>query len=189
MNKTQKNIVIVGFSDIEKRSIKVPPIKNNYYLNSMEEARKHQGFLLIINNKDNLDIIAFDKKYRKITNKYAYIWLYNEKYKESINKWSRIETKNRDIFYYDELTIWDMYDEYKHSLEHKKETPKYTQKRLNNINKIYNYLQNYKTIKTSKISEDLKINDRMVQRYMEDINNIYHNIGYDYSSNEWYIIW
>ena len=73
-------------------------------------------------------------------------------------------------------------------LEKRKEK-KYTKKRLDNINKIYEYLGSYKTIKTNKIVGDLKINPRMIERYMHDINNLYHNIGYDYSKNEWYIIW
>ena len=33
------------------------------------------------------------------------------------------------------------------------------------------------------------MNERTIQRYMRDINDIYHSVGYDYSNNEWYIIW
>ena len=62
MNKTKKNIVLVGFSNIENKTIAVPSIGKNYYLNNMNEAKKHQGFLIIINNKENTSIINFDKK-------------------------------------------------------------------------------------------------------------------------------
>ena len=76
MNKSQKNIVLVGFNYQEIRSIEIPKIGQNYYLNDMKEASKHQGYLIIVNNKSNMDIVSFDKKYRKIINKYAYVWVY-----------------------------------------------------------------------------------------------------------------
>jgi len=188
MNKTKKNIVIVGFNESESRSIELPLIGKNYYINDMKEASKHQGYLIIINNNDNIDIVSFDKKYRKILNKYEYIWLYNEKYKNKYYKFSRINLINRELFEYDCLSLWDEYDQYKYSVENNR-VKNYSAKRINNINKIYNYLKDYKIIKTKKISKDLNINIRNIQRYMKDINDIYHNIGYDYSNNEWYIIW
>lgn len=188
MNKTKKNIVLVGFNENEIHSINIPTISKNYYLNNMSEARKHQGYLIIINNKDNINIVEFDKKYRKVLNRYTKIWLYNEKYKNIKNKWSNIQLVNRDIFLIDVLSFWDEYESYKEMIESETKE-KYTKKRLNSIERIYNYLKNYKTIKTITILEKLNINERMIQRYMNDINNIYHNIGYDYSNNEWYIIW
>ena len=94
MNSKQKNIVLVGFSNLESHSINLPLIGKNYYLKSMEEAKKHQGYLIIINNSSNVNVVEFDKKYRKILNKYSNIWLYNEKYRESYNKWSNIKFVN-----------------------------------------------------------------------------------------------
>lgn len=189
MNKTKKNIVIVGFDESEIRSIDVPEIGKNHYFNTMEEIKGHQGYLIIIKNKDNINIVDFDKKYRKALNNYANVWLYNENYNNSYHKWSNIEFVNRDIFLLDILSFWDQYDEYKHHLEQKQDKKEYTNKRLNNIEKIYNYLKKYKVIKTVRLTEDLKMSERMIQRYMQDINDIYHNIGYDYSNNEWYIVW
>lgn len=187
MNKTQKNIVIVGFSDTEKRSISVPKINEVLYLDNMNEAKKHQGFLIIINNKDNINLVSFDKKYRKCLNKYALIWLYNEKNKLYKDKYSNIELVDNFIFSDLILNIWDEYDSYKDDKNHEIKK-KCTNKRMDKINTLYDYLINYKEISTSKICSDLGINARMVQRYIQDINNIYHNIGYDYSKNEWYII-
>ena len=57
------------------------------------------------------------------------------------------------------------------------------------MKKILNYLKDYKTIKTSKIEKDLNLNKRTIQRYMKDINDIHHSVGYDYSNNEWYFVW
>jgi len=187
MNKTQKNIVIVDFSDIEKKSIGVPKISKILYLDNIIEIKKHQGFLIIINNKNNMNLVTFDKKYRKYLNKYAFVWLYNKKNKEDKDKYSNIELVNNFIFDDLSLNIWDEYELYKDYKKHVTKK-KYTNKRMENINKLYNYLINYKEIKTTKICSDLGMSSRMVQRYMQDINNIYHNIGYDYSKNEWYII-
>lgn len=187
MNKFKKNIVIVGFLEDEKRSISIPPIGEINYFDKIEQSKNHQGYLIIVNNKTNEDIVSFDKKYRKIINKFVKVYLYNEHYKESYNKWSNIQLVNRDLFLYDSLYYWDLYDEYKNNVL--LEDKKYTKKRLENITKLYNYLKDYKVIKTSKIKEDLNINDRMIQRYMKDINDLYNNIGYDYYNNQWYIIW
>ena len=188
MNKTKKNIVLIGFNEIEAKSIDIPLIGKNYYLTNLEELKQHQGYLLIINNKDNINVIDFDKKYRKSITKYERIWLYNENNKNYYYKWSNIELINRDIFLIDSLSIWEHYEQYK-SKQEQKTKKQYTNKRLTNINNLYNYLKVYKTIKTAKIAKDLNLNARQVQRYMQDINDIYHNIGYDYSNNEWYIIW
>ena len=42
-------------------------------------------------------------------------------------------------------------------------------------------------ITTKKISNDLKVSKRWVQRYMQDINLLYENIGYDENNKRWYI--
>lgn len=188
MNKFQKNIVLVGFSDIEIRSISIPPVGDVIYLNDIKQANYHQGYLLVINNRNNIDIVSFDKKYRKTINKYAKVWLYNENYIESKHKWSKIEFVNRNIFEIDELTFWEDYDLYKENIKEINKI-KYTPKRLNNIERIYNYLKIYRIVTTSQMSKDLNISERMIQRYMHDINILYKNIGYDYSNNQWYIIW
>ena len=60
---------------------------------------------------------------------------------------------------------------------------------INKLNKFYSYLKDYKNIKTDKICNELNINEKKAQRYMNELNSIYHNIGYDYSLNEWYFIW
>lgn len=187
MNKTQKNIVIVGFNDYEIRNIGVPPIGKIIYVSSMLEAKKHQGYMLIVNNKNKLDIVSFDKKYRKILNKYAFIWLYGKNNKYYKDKFSRIELYDDYIYSDICLNVWEDYDKYKHELVYKN-LKTFTKKRLENINKISKYLKDFDNIKTSKMSADLNMNVRTIERYMTDINEIYHNIGYDYSKNEWYII-
>lgn len=190
MNKAKKNIVIVGFSQEEKNSISLPYIEKNivHYVSTISEAIKYQGYLLIINNQDNVNIITLDKKYRKSFLKFARVWLYNENYQWDIDKFSGIEKVNRDIFLDVSYSLTEEWEEYKNNQEHKK-TIKYNKNKHQKLNELYDYLKNFKTIKTNQISNDLNIPIRNIQRYMIDLNNIYHNIGYDYSLNEWYIIW
>lgn len=191
MNKAKKNIVVVGFNNYERKSLGIPFIENNviHYIDSLHDIVKYQGYLLLIDNKDNKSIIELDKKYRKTFNKYERIWLYNESYKEFLKKekWSRIEKIGRDIFLDCSFQFSEEWDSYKFNKEHEEKT-KYSIRKQEKLDNFYEYLKKYKTIKTEEIVKDLDIDKRTIQRYMNDINNTYHNIGYDYSNNEWYII-
>ena len=190
MNKAKKNVVIVGFKDIEKRCVSYPYIENSivHYCNTISEAIKYQGYMIIINNKENIDLVTLDKKYRKSLNKYERILIYNEKYKWEYNKWSRFEKVDREIFNDYSYQLGEEWDKYKLDKEHEV-TKKYNITKQSNLERLYNYLKDYKTIKTFKIASDLNLSERTIQRYMEDLNNIYHSVGYDYSKNEWYFIW
>lgn len=76
-----------------------------------------------------------------------------------------------------------MYEYYINEKEH----IKFTLKRKQNIDMLYNYLKDKTFITTKKISNDLKVSKRWVQRYMHDINLLYENIGYDENNKRWYI--
>ena len=186
MNKAKKNVVIVGFENEEKNSISYPYLENRvvHFCNTISEATKYQGYMIIINNTENVNLVAFDKKYRKSLNKYERILIYNEKYNWTYDKWSRFERVNRFIFDDYSYQFGEEWDKYKLDKEHEV-TKKYNITKQSNLESLYNYLKDYKTIKTSKIVSDLNLNERTIQRYMEDINNIYHSVGYDYSKNEW----
>ena len=71
MNKAKKNVVIVGFENEEKNSISYPYLENSvvHFCNTISEATKYQGYMIIINNTENVNLVAFDKKYRKSLNK------------------------------------------------------------------------------------------------------------------------
>lgn len=192
MNKAKKNIVVVGFNQIERNSLGIPYDNPIHYVGSLSDTTKYQGYLILIDNKINKSLIELDKKYRKTFNKFELIWVYNENYdghRKYYDKWSRIEKVNSNIFNdgYSSSIEWD---EYKYNKEHSKERIiKYNTDKKEKLNLLYNYLKKYKTRKTTEIVRDLNIDSRTIQRYMNDLNNIYHNIGYDYSSNEWYFIW
>lgn len=189
MNKAKKNIVVVGFTKEERRYLGIPYDNPIHYLDSINEITKFQGYLLLINNKENKSLVDLDKKYRKTFNKYELIWIYNKNYKPYYDKWSRIKKVDEEIFNdgYQSGIDWD---NYKYNKEHSIDKKiKYNIDKNNKLKIFYNYLKKYKTRKTKEIKEDLNINERTIQRYMKDINDIYHNIGYDYSLNEWYFIW
>lgn len=100
MNKAKKNIVIVGFKNEEKRCVSYPYIENStvHYCDTISEAIKYQGYMIIINNIENINLVSFDKKYRKSLNKYERILIYNGKYTWTYDKWSRFEKVDRGIF-------------------------------------------------------------------------------------------
>lgn len=191
MNKTRKNVVIVGFLDeAERRSVSIPFIDggNIHYVSNLSEATKFQGYMILIDNRDNIDLVELDKKYRKTFNRFELIYIYNEKYKERYYKYSRFKTWNREIFCdlsYEFACDWD---DYKKIKENSIKT-KYNKNKETKLNMLYNFIKDKKEITTKEIKKILGISERNIQRYMEDINNIYHNVGYDYSNNEWYFIW
>lgn len=187
MNKVKKNIVLVDFTEEEIRRINVPPIGKITYLDNLRQLKNQQGYLLIINDKENKNIVEYDKKYRKKFNNFVNIWIYNNKARTYFkNKFSNIELMDEYIFNGNDLAIWEMWDEYKENLKNKKY--EYTEKVNKKIDEMYKYLLNYETIRTIEIANDLNMEKRTVQIYMNLINERYHNIGYDFSNNIWYII-
>jgi len=191
MNKAKKNVVVVGFSKIERNSLSLPAIENNvvHYFDSLKDVIKYQGYMLVIDNSKNLNLVDLDKRYRKSFRKFEKVLIYNKDYKWSYNKWSRFEKINNDIFYDMSYSMGEEWDEYKLKMEQGKESIKFNCDKNEKLNELVNYLKDFKTIKTEKIANDLNMNIRSIQRYMSDLNEIYNSIGYDYSNNEWYFIW
>ena len=115
MNKAKKNVVIVGFNNEEKNSISYPYIENStvHFCNSISDAIKYQGYMIIINNSENNNLVNFDKKYRKSLNKYERVLIYNERYEWTYDKWSRFEKVNRGIFEDYSYQFGEEWDKYK----------------------------------------------------------------------------
>lgn len=191
MNKAKKNVVVVGFTKEEKNSIGLPSIENNtvHFVETMSEAIKYQGYLLIYDNKKNISLVEFDKKYRKSLQKFEVIWFYNNTYKWNYDKWSRITKVDRSIFEEASYSLGEEWDEYKQNQTILKEKIHFNKNKKDKLDSFYHYLKKYKTIKTEQIATDLNMNIRSIERYMQDLNTIYHAVGYDYSKKEWYFIW
>lgn len=196
MNKYSRNIVIVGKNNYDIKDIR--DTKNNWSnsdythrfpyiieVNDLKEALNHQGFLLIINELDiePISYIDFDIKYRNKFKNYNLVIINSDKIGK--NNQNILDTKliiNKK-FYLNNLILTNMYEYYINEKEH----IKFTLKRKQNIDMLYNYLKDKTFITTKKISNDLKVSKRWVQRYMQDINLLYENIGYDENNKRWYI--
>lgn len=191
MNKAKKNVVVVGFTDNERNSLGLPLIENNkvHFVDSIRDAIKYQGYMLIIDNSNNINLVDLDKKYRKLFKKYERIMIYNQSYKWGYNKWSRFEKVNNDIFLDVSYSLGEEWEEYKIRMERDSKVIKFNRDKTKRLEELLCYLKGHKTLKTERIVKDLNIDCRSIQRYMIDLNRIYHVIGYDYSKNEWYFIW
>ncbi|MGC8141127.1 hypothetical protein ACP3W2_27260, partial [Salmonella enterica] len=77
--------------------------------------------------------------------------------------------------------FFDTWDYYKEEKENElKEEIKYNKDKKEKLNILFQYTKKYKVRKTSDIAKDLNMSERSIERYMKDLNNLYHNIGYDY---------
>ncbi len=64
----------------------------------------------------------------------------------------------------------------------------HTQKRKNNIELLKKFLHSKHEYTTEELVLKTSFNSRKIERYMDDINYLYKNIGYDYKTKKWYII-
>lgn len=156
-------------------------------VDNINDLKRKQGFLLIINeNKlEEKDYIDIDKKYRKLFSQFNLVYIITD----DIKKIDMFHIKYSNIYfesneYFDDNSLMELYFEYLLN-NHKR---KFSNKKLNLLEKMHAFLKDKKTVKTSELEQKFHINTRKVERYMQDYNKIYNNIGYDYSNNEWYII-
>ncbi len=197
-NDYRRNVIFCGYDEIEKRSINIcdaseicfnddTPYKkcpHVLYLDTIEEALKHKGLALYLKVNKDIDLIAFDKKYRRKLD-YWYIYIYNQdlKYKK-ISKYTNIDIieEYRMFGSYDsgyEFDIDYYYEKHKHLNLHPK--------RKEILDKVHSYLRKKKEVSSKDLVNEFKISIRNIQRYMNDINRLYNDIGYDYSKNVWYV--
>ena len=168
---------------------------DNYYfrfpylkrVTNINELKRKHGFLLIINAKylDEEDYIEIDKKYRNLFKQFnlTYIVTKNTKLCNLFHlRYTNIYFVNEDYFNDDELM--EIYYEY--ILNNKKLN--FSKKKLLLFDKINEYLKTKTTVKTSELREKFHMSERNIERYMNDYNKIYKNIGYDFIKNEWYVI-
>ncbi len=171
--------------DIEDESfLRFPYI---IYVNELEDIKRKQGFLLII-NEDYLNVtnhIDIDKKYRKLFNHFNLVYIITND-NQKINMF-HINFSNIyfvDTEYFDDDVLMEIY--YDYILKNNK--IKFSKKKMLILDKMNKYFKNKYSVNTKELKEYLNISYRNVERYMNDYNKIYKNIGYDYVNNEWYII-
>ena len=196
LKKMPRNVYVCGnpYYYLEgKRDIKNYDNDNHFHfpyikkVETLEDLKRKQGFLLII-DEDKLhekDILKVDKKYRPLFNHFQFVYILTDDEKK-INfyhlKYSNIYYVCRDFPDYD--SIMELYYTY---LLTSKEI-KFSQTKKKHLERLNLYLKKKKTVTTNEIAQEFSLNYRRVERYMNDCNQIYKNIGYDFKENAWYII-
>lgn len=209
-NTKKRNLVYIGYSlkndchleDVKERSEEKQKLGDYRFphlvkRNSIKELKREQGFLLLAGVEDfphdSLDeyrpnVYELDRIYRKKLQRFTYvILLSSEDFHFGRIPYSHIFVVSfRDFMEKCNDGIVDkMYQEYKEKTPSKKHL-----KKQENIKMLYQFLKKKRNpfIATKEIMKELNVTARWVQRYMNEINEMYHNIGYNRFKRKWYVI-
>ncbi len=194
LNNIGRNVYICDTDDyglIDKKKLdnddfnfRFPYIKR---VDDIETLKRKQGFLLIINERylkeDNY--IDIDKKYRHLFNHFNLVYIVTS----DLNKINKFHIKYTNMYFIDD-NYFDIdeliYLYYDYILSRK--SVEFSKKKLEFLKEMNKYFKNKSKIKTEKLCSAFSISKRNAERYMNDYNCVYKNIGYDYNKDEWYII-
>ncbi len=214
MNQGKRNIVLVGFNEKEKERLEFIDIREKkeswtstdlthrfpkiVYVDTLKEARRHQGLILFIRiNEDNLNFVEYDIKNRKKFRNYEYVFLVvNDKSKIAysyqvfniahiVNGISNIAVINAyNLIYHVALnqSLKTIYEKYLENY-----TKKLSRIRLENVEKLKNYVIESQYIDMKAIAFTLNVSTKSVERYLIDMNFVYRNVGYDKENRQYYI--
>ena len=204
IDNIKNNIVYIGSDSYYKDDLKLRDTKiNNLTPNlikiyTLDELNQKQGFLLLITTDElynyfpnvidmiKPDVYEIDRHTRKIFENFNYVILISN---EEFN-YSHIHFSNMYIvfannyFNIDEginLLIDKISKEYILNKENNLSKIK-----SNNIKKLRNFIRNLKKdfFTTNEIKRELNVNDKLIQRYMKEMNNI----GYNKKKRLWYVV-
>ncbi len=194
--KMSRNVYVYGnlyYHLFDKRDTDYIDDENHFHfpyikdIDKLESLERKQGFLLII-GEDKLsekDILNVDKKYRKLFNQFKFVYIITDD-KKKIDfyhlKYSNIYYVSNDFF--DNEYLLEIY--YKYLLNSKK--LKFSKHKIEYLEKMHLYFKNKTIVTTNELAKKFSLTYRSVERYMNDYNKIYKNIGYDFKENAWYII-
>lgn len=199
MNDYSRNVVIVGFdkkeiglSDIRDMKDKWDSYsyKDNHrfpylvFVDSFAAALKHQGFMLIIDDRDiGVDnYYLFDMNNRKKFKKYNLVLILSDNINlnsVSSNSISKIKFVRRNSI--NDLFINMLYKEFN-------SRSSFTKNKVSKLEKMKDYLNDKKYIKSREIADYFHISLRSVERDMKDMNILYDNVGYDNDKRCWYVV-
>lgn len=190
----KRNVVLVNFNLHQQKLIiednkKIDKFPKMVFVNTLEEALKHQGFLLVVKQDDMpINLINFDINNRYKFRKYNQVIFCIKNYHYNINfdltKYSHISFMPYDYIY----NLNPDYFIRKYTLYLDTKEKKKTAKRLKNIELLNNYLKGKRYVTTENIANNFKVSIKWVERYMQDVNEKYHNIGFDIYNKRWYIV-
>lgn len=159
------------------------------YVSSLEELARKQGFMLIVFEELLPKTLKeIDMKYRQLFNHFKIILIVTDDFKKGRKRYkyaniiyiTRQEAEHID---FDE-SVMEFYIEYLLQPRPRK----LNEKSRKNLDPIYQYLKNKRIVATPELASYFHLSFRQVERFMNDLNAIYRNIGYDYQDNVWYII-
>ena len=194
MNNLKRNVVFVGFNENQKKLISEDSYKWDkfpklIFEDTLDGALKHQGFLIVIkidnmpNNFLNFDVN--NRHYFKNFDKVIYcVKNYHYITSNVLSKMSKITFEPFNYIY--NFSSYFLIRMYKNFLE--KNNSKKTKRRLNNIENLNKYLKGKKQVTTEEVMKQFGVSSKWVQRYMEDVNEKYHNIGYNFIDKYYYIV-
>jgi len=215
MNKLSRNIVYVGNDSYYKGNLKLCDVKNKknqpsnknvrfphlVQVNNIEDLKRKQGFLLVLTIDDlcyyldtidiyKPDVYEIDRHIRKKFKNFQYVIIISiEEFDYGHIPFSNIYVEFANKYFNNNeglnILIDKLYEEY---MSLKK--IKLSKIKKENIEKLRTYLRKKKKefITTKEIMEDLNVNEKWIQRYMKEMNNIYHNIGYSKIKRVWYVV-
>lgn len=204
MNKTYRNIVFVGFTDEEKSKIKINDtreLKENWnimaahlkrfpyvlFLENMEDALRHQGFIVFIKHKDVFEE-KINKKYRSLSRRYYHVIVCIEE--KNLRNNLKTETIIKERLY-DEKINRDLNSWYYNYLKEENRKKELEKKIKMNPKKgkiaiaLKDYIGNKESFTAKEIREHFNIPLRTAQRYINYMNEIFENARYDAKTKIW----
>lgn len=213
MNQGKRNIVFVGFQEKEIEQLKFKDIRSKkkvwndtdlthrfprlVYLNSLKEAKRHQGLILFLKMEKEINFVEYDIKNRKQFKNYDYVFLIVDE-KDRIERPYQIFNIVQIISWHSKIALMKISCLVYHpglqvSLESlyemylKKSYQTLSKTRLHNIERLKQYVQDKTYIDIKKAALELHVSTKWIERYLKDMNFCYHNVGYDKEKRMFYV--
>ena len=208
MKNIKRNIVYVGNDSYYKDALKLHYAKLNNVkpnlvkINNLEELERKEGFLLLITMDDlydyfpnvvdtfEPDVYEIDRYSRKLFKNFEYVIVISSEECE----YGRIPFSNMYVVFANNYFntnegINALIDKISNEFMSKKEN-KFSRIKSNNVEKLRTFIRklNKEFFTTDEIKQKLNVNEKWIQRYMKEMNNIYNNIGYNKRKRLWYVV-
>jgi len=214
VNQGKRNVVFVGFSKLEIEKLEFEDIREKkkiwnetdlthrfprlLYFDTLKEAKRHQGLILFYKMEEEFDFVKYDIENRKQFKNYEYIYLVIpnrnriHSFYQVMNiahittKLSKIAAINfYNLAYHPGITV-SLNEIYQQYLKNSKKI--FSSIKLNNIEKLKAYTIGKTYIDVKASAKELDVSTKWIERYLIDMNYLYHNVGYDAEKKAWYIV-
>ena len=208
MKNIEKNIVYVGSDSYYKDDLKLSDTKisgfelNFVRINTLKELDGKQGFLFLV-TMDELydyfpdvvdmvkpDVYEIDRYMRKIFEKFDYVILIsNEEFDYGHVHFSNMYVVFANNYFNTSEGINILINKIYNDFIVRKES-KLSRIKSDHVERLRVFVDGLEKdfFTTDQIKEKLHVNDKWIQRYMKEMNNIYNNIGYNKRKRVWYVV-